>query len=197
METRKAQEFRSSELPPDYLKMIMEIFASNFDEGLKALSKVHGKSRFEARGEIYPDEIVLAISLVSAGQIAATTAHASTDFDPKASSPTLEELLSACVDAAGTFFGDAFNPKKPDKITQLSSESLSALESAPFEWTAIEIDRFRIYLKVDKSNPVLDQMADEWLRKNDPEFKKRKKAEEEEVESLFITGNKAKKEPIH
>lgn len=193
METRKHQEYRSSELPADYLKMVSEIFATNFDEGLKALSQAHGKSRFIAHGEIYPDEIVLAISLVSEGQLAGTTVHSSTDFDPKASSPTLEDLLSACVDAVGTFFSEVLDPKKPERIAQLVSESLSALENAPFEWTQIEIERFRVHLKVDKSNPMLEQMADEWLRKNDPDLKKRKKKEQEEVESLFITGEKAKK----
>jgi hypothetical protein len=57
----------------------------------------------------------------------------------------------------------------------------------------MEVDRSRIYVKVDKSNPLMDELADEWLQKNDPDYRERLEAEEEETENLFVTGPGVKK----
>ncbi len=194
MNSRKEHQTKGSALPVDYLKMVSEVFSSNFDTGLKAIKKLKPKSQagFKAYGMIYPSEIVLAISLFTGDQLGATTAYASSDYDPKASSPTAEDLLGASVDAIGSVFSYLFETKHPKRLEQVLAESLSALEDIPFKWTEMEVGRFKIHLLVDKSNPDLDLMADDWLSKNDPGLKELEKQNQEEAEKLFVTGKPKK-----
>src|SRR6185437_7339432 len=93
-------------LPLDYLKTVTEVFVTHFSEALATLKKLKKKNRFIVSGLIYPDEILLSVSLVEEGVLSATTAHASCDFDPTASQPTAEDLLAACVDALASLFSD-------------------------------------------------------------------------------------------
>ncbi|MCM2321681.1 MAG: hypothetical protein NDJ90_00285 [Oligoflexia bacterium] len=191
MESRKASPGRWSPLPLDYLKMVSEVFATNFDEGLRAFAKVgRGKPRFEASGKIFINEIQLCISLLREGQLSATSVYASCDYDPRASAPTIEELLAACVDAAGSLFQQLLVPGDKKRLEQLADESLSSLDKVPFDWTLIQIEKHKIYLKIDKANPSLDQLTDEWLAKNDPQLKRRAQDEEEATQDRFFTGPK-------
>jgi hypothetical protein len=194
MENRKGSVGRSSELPADYLKMVSEVFNTNFDLGLKEITKLTGsKAWFEASGSIYPDEIILCLSILQEDKIAATSVYASCDFDPKASSPTLEDLLAACVDALGTLCGELLDPTKSEQISRISEDSLSSLENVPFHWTPFDVNRRKVFLKIDKANPNLDQAADQWLAQHDPHFKEQQEQEEKETEELFFTGPKDKK----
>ena len=179
---------QASDLPKDFLKLVKEIFTTNFEEGLTALAKIHPGPRFEPRGAVFADEVVLSMSLILEAQLAATTGYASCDFDPKASSPTAQEVLAACLDALGSLFDGILDAKNPERLKQLVGESLSAIDDAPYDWSPVEVDRFKIYLKIDKTNPALDEMADEWLKKHDPDRKARKKREHEETEKLFVSG---------
>lgn len=191
METRKPHTGKFSELPKDYVKMVNEVLTTNFDEGLQALRKLHSqKVSFSTFGRIDASEITLCVSLLIEGQLAATTVHASCNYDPKASSPTVQDLLGACVDAVGSLFGQLLDPKDEAMLEQVSTQSLSAMKDIPFEWTPITLDRTKVYLLVDKSNPVIDKMAEEWLEKNDPELKRIREQEHEETEALFVTGPK-------
>ncbi len=192
MENRKQSALKSSDLPVDFLKMVAEVFTTNFDEGLKALEKINrgAASSFKAGGQIYADEIILTVTLLTENQIAATTAYASIDFDPKASSPTLQDQLALCVDALGGLFSVLMDPSKPEDLEKLANESLSALEDIPYDWTPVDVEKRKVFLKLDKSNPVLDQAADDWLAKNDPDYEERLKAEQLETEKLFVTGPK-------
>ena len=192
MEKRKTSPTKSSPLPKDYLQMVAEVFSSHFDEPLKLYQSVRPNSHFEIRGEVYSNEIVVAVSLVSDGCLSATTIHASCDFDPKASSPTVEDLLSASVDAIGSIFGTLLTPTDPARLALLAEDSLSSLENVPFDWTEVESDQKQIFLKLDKSNPTIEALADQWLKANDPELRQEEDEEEEETKKLFVTGASAK-----
>ncbi|MBI2711407.1 MAG: hypothetical protein HYX41_00900 [Bdellovibrio sp.] len=193
MERRKTSVSKSSPLPQDYLKMVREVFGDHFKEGLDAYCKLRPNSRFEIDGAVYADEVVLAVCLASDQTLAATTWYASADFDPKASAPSVQDLLSACVDTLAGVVNEIISADKPEKLEQVADESLSALEDAPFQWTKYETDRRDIFVKVDKANLRVDQQADEWLAKNDPDFKKNSENESKATEDLFFTGPKTKK----
>lgn len=185
---------RSAELPLDYTRNVREVYTTNFEAGLALLKKFQKvKSSFDVRGAIFSDEIVLSVSLVSEGQISATSIHCSMDFDPKASSPTAQDLLNVCVDAVGSVFGMLLDPEKPEAIEKLASGSLGSFEDLPFEWTKIDFDDRRVWVLVDKSNPNLDEMADQWLAENDPALHSEEDEYEAETKDLFVTGAKAKK----
>lgn len=181
------------ELPLDFTKMVSQVFTNNFELGLKELGKLKAGPLFRASGAVYSNEIVLAITLAHEAQIAATTVYGSVNFDPKASAPTAEELLGACADAVGTVYETLLDHKNTKLIEQLASDTLSAFEEVPFDWAQLEVDRFKVWVKVDKANPLLDYAADEWLKKNDPEYQARKHAEEKQMEDLFVTPDKVKK----
>jgi hypothetical protein len=205
METRKkhdlssgAQASKFSDLPVDYTRMVNEVFTTNFDEGLKALSKFNpAETRFTTTGRIYTDEIIVCVSLLHEGQMAATSVYASCDYDPKASAPTIQDLLAACVDAVGAVFSQLLSPETPEILEQVANESLSALENIPFEWAEFKVERHKVYLKVDKANPELDQMTDAWLAKHDPDLLAETEEEEKETEKLFITGPKKRSSTTH
>ena len=102
----------------------------------------------------------------------------------------MQDLLSICVDAAGGLFGTLLTLGDKQQLEQLADESLSALNNVPFEWTGLKVEKQTVFLMIDKSNPQIDTLADQWLEKNDPEAEKRRKEEEEQTEALFVTGKK-------
>ena len=187
-DTLASEAAKSSELPADYTRMVNEVFATNFDAGLKALSKLKPGARFESHGRIFPNEALVCVSLIHDSHLSATSVYASADYDPRASAPTIQDVLASCVDAIGTLFGQLLDAENPDKLEALADESLSALADIPFIWTGMDVDRRKVFIKVDKANPVLDQMADDWLAKHDPELKESEVEEQKETEKLFVTG---------
>jgi hypothetical protein len=197
MESRKHPKkpgFRltpSSPLPLDFTRSVQDIYLSNFADALRNVADLtEGEATFEVQGSIFTDEILLAVSLVMEGRIPATTAYCSMDFDPKASSPKAEDLLAIGVDALGGFFDQHLNSGDPALLEQFLSGSLSAMENVPFEWTQIEFEKKRIWIRVDKTNPKLEQMTDDWLAKNDPNFLDEENELEEDAKEMFFTGPK-------
>ena len=160
-------------LPVDYLKMVEEVFTSNFSTGLKILKKFRPNPYFKANGWIFSDEILLSVSIVHPNHLSAITAHASCDFDPQANSPTVEELLAICVDALGSSYSELLPPDDEQKIQLLTEESLSAIENVASNWTATTINKKSVFLKLDRTNPDLEKMTADWLLQNDPELKKK------------------------
>jgi hypothetical protein len=212
METRKNSRnpsgrlSKSSPLPVDYAKIVQEVYTTNFEAGLKLLNEIQNRpaqegaapesttdNRFEVRGAIFADEIVFAVSLVSEDQIAGTTVHCSVDFDPKASSPTAQDLLNLCVDAVGSVFATLLDSEKPEVIEKVASGSLAAFEEVPLEWARVEFDKKRVWLMVDRSNPLLDEMTDRWLAENDPLAQVVEEEHEAETRELFVTGKEVRK----
>ena len=163
-----------SDLPKDYLKMVMGVFNTHFDEPLMRFKKMKNEANFAVNGGIYPSEIVLSVSLILKKQLAALTVHASVDFDPKASSPTVQDLLGACVDMSATLFDQILNPANPEDFDKIFDASLGALENIPYDWSPVEVDRYKVYLKLDRSNPNIEKMTEEWLNQNDPARKNRR-----------------------
>ncbi|MCM0605643.1 MAG: hypothetical protein KA715_06090 [Xanthomonadaceae bacterium] len=171
-------------LPKEYLKMVDDVFAKNFADGLKVLGEYLKKPRFHTSGKIYQDELQLCVSILSEGELAATSVHASCDYDSKANLPTVNDRLADCVDAAGIIWANLLDTDKPEAIEELSARSLTAMENVPFEWTKVEVNKRKIFVCVDKTNPAIDELTNDWLKKNDPHYKDPTDAEAEAVQSL-------------
>lgn len=200
MEKRKQTFFKGTEkpvkgsvLPVDYLKLVEQTFATHFAEGLKALSKIRPQAGFRGSGVIYPDEILLCLAVIFGKELSATSVYASVDFDPKANQPTAEQLLGVCVDALASFFQKYLDPKEKEWIEAFADSSLGSFEEIPFEWTAVEIEKRQVFLRVDKGNPEIEELTDSWLEKNDPELKDQQIKDDEKAESRFLLGPKKKK----
>ena len=177
----KKSELKPAELPIDYLKIVEETLAELLKKGLVELNKIHAVCDLKATGAIYTDEVILAIT-ISHGEksLIATTVYASANFDPSAEEPGIESVLQHCLDSLGAVLSHYLDPEYPDRISQIAAAPISALEEAPFEWTAMEEAKVATWVKIDKSNPTLEALADDWLKKNDPNYSRGDDLEEAE-----------------
>ena len=182
-------DVKTTELPFDYLRLVEQTVTQAMLKGLEEIKKTHPVSEFYADGAIFSDEVVLTLTLSHGAQnLSATTVHASTDYEPGAD-PTispgvaLEKILGACVDAASAIFDYYLDPKSPIKIAQIADHSLGSLEEAPFDWTLIEKTQPPVWVKMYKTNPKLESLADDWLNKPDPEFVKQSESSVVTVEA--------------
>jgi hypothetical protein len=174
-------DLKPVELPLDYLKMVEESIQHLLAPGLLEMKKSLPVCNIKASGALYSNEVLLAITL-SHGEknLIATTVYASSDFNPMNQEPGLEAILDECLDSAGSIFSHYLDPKHPERITQLASASIGSLEEAPFEWTPMEDTKINVWVKIDKSNPALESLTEDWLKKNDPNYLKDDETEEAE-----------------
>ncbi len=170
-----APEGTTGPLPVDFVRLVEETLTQGLEDGLIAIREIHPESGFHAGGAIYENEILLAITLTQGPtQISATTVFGSADYDPNAEKPALMEILSACLDATGSVFQHYLDPAFPERIAQIADQSLGALEEAPFQWSPLKSEnhpKIEVHVKIDKSNPVLDALTEDWLKKNDPNYR--------------------------
>jgi hypothetical protein len=168
-------EAAAGPLPVDFIRLVEETLTQGLEEGLSAIREIHPESGFHVGGAIYENEILLAITLTQGpSQISATTVFGSVDYDPNAEKPALMEILSACLDATGSVLQHYLDPAFPERIAQIADQSLGALEEAPFQWSPLKPEshpKIEVHVKIDKSNPVLDALTEEWLKKHDPEYR--------------------------
>jgi len=186
----KNTEEKGNDIPLDYSRMVKEVIGRNFENGLKLLAKRLESPEIHVNGKIYPDEIVLSVSIGSPKKLWANTFHASSDFDPKASSPKADEVLGVCLDGIGAILSHYLLDAKPEKMNDLVTESTALMNDAPLTWTEFEVAKKTVFIKADKTNPSLDQITDQWLMENDPEAFDALSAEEKEAENLFVTGSR-------
>lgn len=173
-------ELKPVELPIDFLKIVEETMNETLASGLEALKKHHSICDLKAHGALYSNEVLMAITISHGEQsLIATTVYASADFNPVMQEPGIEVILNECLDSAGAILTHYLDPKHADRIADFASATIGSLEEAPFEWTKVDETKVTVYVKIDKSNPALESLADEWLRNNDPESGK----EEETVEA--------------
>lgn len=174
LDRRKDTVLRSTKLPRDYLKMVEDVFNKNFSNFL--LKEKSGRESFVAQGEVYPDELVLVISLKHPGNLRMTTCYASVDYPPKklkteggaqapASAEAVQLAVNQCVDAVASFFNTFFEEGRPVDYDLEYRQN----------WTAVEIEKNTpVYLRINRDNPELEAQADELLA-NDPGTKDKKK----------------------
>lgn len=182
---QKKNEPNPTNLPVDYLRMVQETVTQALDSGLNEIKKFHPISEFQAKGVLFEDEVIVALTLSHGPQtLTATTVYASADFNPaksaaiaaiselaeKGAHSPLELTLAACVDSITSVFDHYLDPKFPERTEQLSQAALGALEEAPFDWTRFERVVPPIWVRIDKTNPALENLAEDFLRKNDPNF---------------------------
>jgi hypothetical protein len=174
--TSNLPDAQTTELPVDYLRLVESTLTEGAAQGLAELKKIHPICEFSANGAIYGDEVFLAITLSHGTKnLSATTVYASADFNPSAEKPGLETILNECFEAAGAVFLHYLDLDHSERIAQIAHHSISALEEAPFEWAtqsnSDEPSPVTVWVKIDKSNPMLDYLTEKWLIENDPEYK--------------------------
>jgi hypothetical protein len=174
MDRRKDTNVKSVRLPKDYLSLVEEVFNKNF--GPKLLKEKGSRETFVAGGEIFPDELILVLSLKHPGNLRMTTCYASVDYPPAkmkktesgAPAPTSSEMVQVavnqCVDAVASFFNTFFDEGRPVDYDLEYRQN----------WTAVEIEKNTfVYLKINRDNPELEAQADALLEKASVSKKKK------------------------
>jgi hypothetical protein len=172
MDRRKDTPFTGTKLPRDYTKLIEDVFNKNFSKFLTI--EKGAKEKFISYGEVYPDELVLAISLKNPTTLRMTTCYASVDYPPKQAAAKAEPSASVseavqisvnrCVDATASFFNTFFEDGRPVDYDMEYRQ----------DWTPIEIDKnVTVHVRINRDNPELEEQADELLAKDEDTKRKR------------------------
>jgi hypothetical protein len=174
-------DLKPVELPLDYLKILEETLLETLAPGLEALKKHHAICELKAHGALYSNEVLMAITISHGEQnLVATTVYASADFNPMMQEPGIEVILNECLDSAGGILSHYLDPKHPERIADFASASIGSLDDAPFEWTKVDDTKVTVHVKIDKSNPTLENIAEDWLKNNDPSYQNTEEVAEAE-----------------
>lgn len=173
LDRRKDTPFSGTVLPKEYLRLVEDVFNKNFSKQL--IKEKGSKEIFLAKGEVFPDELVLIISLKHPGNLRMTTCYASVDYPPKklktesgapaqTSSETVQLAVNQCVDAVASFFNTFFEEGRPVDYDLEYRQN----------WTAVEIEKNTpVFLRINRDNPELEAAADELLAASEPKDKKK------------------------
>jgi hypothetical protein len=142
MRPRLPTSKKSTEFPPDYVKMIKDLINKNF----KALSKEY---TVHAAGWIYKEEIVTQIGFRTKGGIAQTNFESSIEYSLKPNN--IMDQIYASIDALGA-------------MIQQYYEAQGDIEM-PKDWYEFDFENKKIYLRMTSENTELEAQANEILQK--------------------------------
>ena len=174
MDRRKDTPYKAAPLPRDYLKLVEDVFNKNFSR--KLLIEKGVKEKFIVYGELYPDELLLVVSLKNPSTLRMTTCYASVDYpSPKlkseggtqapSSSEAVQLGVNQCVDAVASFFDTFFSEGRPVDYDLEYRQN----------WTPVEIEKnTRVYLRINRDNLELEAQADELLAQDERKKNKKK-----------------------
>ncbi len=162
LERRKDTPHKGVRIPKEYLEMIETLFNETFSKVLLGPTSDH--EHFLVFGEMFPDEVLIAISLCPRPsekdfRISRNTCYASIDYPVPvpAGSPApsesekLRTAVNACVDASASFFQTYFDEGRPlDYETEYHQG-----------WTKIQLDSKApvVYLSINRDNLELESAA--------------------------------------
>ena len=155
MEPRKKQKKRPTILPLDFTKNVSTLFNKQFKNQMN-------KAEFIVKGDLYPDEILLCISLVQEKALRAATMYLSLDVNNEMNEKPekITDFLKSMVDAAASWFHQSFSEAKQKGIEGI----LAAMDELQPAWQKFEWDGNTLYVKLNKDNHVLEIAADRFLR---------------------------------
>lgn len=159
----------STPLPKDYLAIVEEALHSTFEAGLKRVIAKTNEAHFHASGAVFGDEIRLTGTLLyGKDSLNATSIHASIDFDPITGAETVDARLASCIDAIGDWLEHYLQNEDEEVFESFINVSLGGITDGPFDWTEAKDNTTpKAWIKIDKVNPVLETLADEWLNKHE------------------------------
>lgn len=158
MQPRKKQDQPANDLPAAFIKDIAKLFNEQF-------SKDKGDASFSVHGAIYPDEVLICITLMRVGVLRAASCYASMDL-PKdiAKNPKqLTENLRSIVDLVASWFHQCFDESDQTGLDAV----LEAIEELNETWEPVEWEKKKVFVLVNKDNHTLEAAADQILREGE------------------------------
>lgn len=142
MEPRLPSSRKSTDFPPDYIKLIKDVVEKNF----KKVAKTH---TIHPNGKIYTEEIITQIGFREKGSIRQFNFEASIGYSTKPNN--IMDQIYTCIDALASMIEQYFEAEGDIEM--------------PREWYKFDFEGKEIYLKMTGENPDLEKEADELIRK--------------------------------
>ena len=173
IDRRKDTNYAGAPLPREYLKLVEQVFNKNFSKYL--LKEKGAKELFVVHGQVYPDELVLVISLKNSSTLRMTTCYASVEYPPKkmkteagapgpAGTEAVQLAVNQCVDAVASFFNTFFDQGRPIDYDLEYRQN----------WIPIEIEKNTpVHLRINRDNLELEAEADALLEAAENSDKKK------------------------
>ncbi len=160
MEPRKPQSQPANKLPADFIKDVTSLFNTQFE-------KQRGEASFSVHGAFYPDEVLLCVTLMKAGVLRAASFYASMDL-PSLPNITekpqlLTENLQFIVDLVASWYHQCFDESGQNGIEAVHD----AVDELGDVWEAVDWEKKKIYVLVNKDNHTLETAADRILREGE------------------------------
>lgn len=158
MAPRKAQNKPASDLPGAFLKDVAKLFNSQFEQQ-------RGNASFSVHGALYPNEVLLCITVMQVGMLRAASCYTSMDLpknvaqNPKA----VTENLRNMVDLVASWFNQCFDESESTGLEAI----LEAINEMDSVWEAVEWEKQKIFVLVNRDNHTLEAAADQILREGE------------------------------
>lgn len=152
--TRKKHTKKPGTLPKDFLRTVAKLFQDQFKKEASGAS-------FLAYGDLYPDEVVLCVSLSHPKQLQAASMHISCDL-PKSVGENPEQVtekLQSMVDVAASWFAQCFQGGKGLEAV------LEEMRDQDPTWQEFEWEKNTLFVKLNKDNYTLEKAASDFLKK--------------------------------
>lgn len=152
--TRKQQTKKPGTLPKEFLQTVAKLFQEQFD-------KESGGSSFMSYGALYPNEVILCVSLANPKSLAAASMHLSSDLpkDVSEKPEKVTEKLQVMVDMAASWYAQCFQGGAGlDAVLQEMNE----LDPS---WQEVDWEGDTVFVKINKDNYALEGAASEFLKK--------------------------------
>lgn len=142
MQPRLKTSKKWTPLPAELVQQIKSIFQQGFAEHVRGAT-------VEARGQIYPEEILIGVGVKREGSLKQPGWEISIPY--RKDKDNVLKLLHLAVDAVGALFEQTF----------------SAEDDADFPriWEELEFEGRKIYVQFTTANTELEAEADRWLGK--------------------------------
>lgn len=142
MEPRLSTSRKWNPLPKELLQQIQSVFKQNFTSNLK-------DTTVEASGKIFPEEILIQVSLKQKGTL--KQAGWSVSIGYKTKKDNVMQLLHLSVDALASLFEQYFESENDHDF--------------PRVWEEVDFEKRKIYVVYTTVNSELEAEADRWLGK--------------------------------
>ncbi len=158
MEPRKKQDQPANKLPADFIKDVAKLFNEQFE-------KLKGEASFSVHGSLYPDEVLFCVTMMKVGVLRSVSCYASMDLpkniakDPK----QLTENLRSMVDLIASWFQQCFDESDLEGIEAIHQ----AMEELDEVWEAVEWEKKKVFVLVNRDNHTLEAAADQLLREGE------------------------------
>lgn len=151
---RKKTTKKPSALPKDFLHTVANLFEKQF-------AKKSRGSAFLIFGDLYPDEVVLCVSLTHPKSLRSASLHLSSDLpDGLVEQPEkLTEILKGLVDVAASWFAQTLEGGEGlDSV-------LAEMKDMDPNWQEVQWEGAKIFVKLNKDNYTLEKAANDLLKK--------------------------------